>query len=62
MFLHLSDILFTEGEVVVSGGGGGGGGGGIPPLPGGRYASYWNAFLLLIFFDVLIVSHPVLSW
>ena len=47
MFLHLSVILFTGGLADTTGQ--------IPPpLPGdghcsGKYASYWNAFLLCVF-------------
>ena len=45
MFSQASAILF---------GGGGGGGGSRDGYRSGRYASYWNAFLLvngIIFFD-----------
>ena len=54
MFLHVSVILSTGGSAT----------GRQPPLQirsnGGRYASYWNAYLFIMF--SIIVHNPEITW
>ena len=54
MFLHLSLILFTGGGVSVQQGVSVWGGICVRSVKNGRYASYWNAFMILVVENVAI--------